>query len=158
MFKFTRMTSKFSFLGLIQFRLVWTKLKVSSSNFILFISIIFPYLLTHSGITHKLVLSSMVTFGTSVWRFSETRTSTLGVSNLASSAMTLELFTFFLLKKIILQWTYSRSTNFKKKFNYFHISQFYTPTKKREFSTKKKKKKSKTKIITNRQAQIYIYY
>ena len=69
-----------------------------------------------------------VTFGTSVWRFSETRTSTdstLGVGNLASSAMTSELFGFFLLKKfnivVDLHMIYKLKKK-KKVSHYFHNS------------------------------------
>ena len=42
-------------------------------------------------------------------------------------------------------------------FHYFHISQFYTPTKKRGLLNQKQKKKSKTKIITNKQVHKFIY-
>ena len=43
-------------------------------------------------------------------------------------------------------------------FHYFHILQFYTPTKKRGLlNQKQKKKKSKTKIITNKQVHKFIY-
>ena len=83
----------------------------------------------------------MVTFRTSIWRFSETGTLTLRVGNLASSAMTLELFRFFLLKKFnIVMDLHDLQIFFLKKMSHnFHISQFYTPTKKKRNSQPKKK-------------------
>ena len=83
----------------------------------------------------------MVTFRTSIWRFSETGTLTLRVGNLASSAMTLELFRFFLLKKfnIVMDLHDLQIFFLKKMFHYFHISQFYTPTKKKGLLNQKKK-------------------
>ena len=98
---------------------------------------------------------NQVTFGTSVWRFSETGTSmdsTLGVGNLASSAMTSELFGFFLLKKFNIVVDLLMIYKLKKKKKFLIISIIRSSIhqlKKRNFSTEKKKK-YKTKIITNR--------
>ena len=99
----------------------------------------------------------MVTFGTSVWRFSEIGTSMLGVGNLASSAMTSELFRFFLLKKFNIVVDLLMIYKFKKKKKCFIISIFCSSIHQLKKGTSQpKKKKSKTKIITNRPAQVYI--
>ena len=149
------MPSKFSFLVLIQFRLVWTKLNLSSSNFIPFISI-----------TYKITYKTNITYKTctfingDIWNFCLEifRNWDINARGWQSCIISYDfrIIQIFFLKKfnIVVDLLMIYKLKKKKKlFHYFYISQFYTPTKKRDFSTKKKK--SKTKIITNRPTQVY---